>query len=175
MVRCSPRAPGFQPKQYARPFDQNLESSPLIYFFYVHTTIRQKYMVLFHLVFCARPFVQKLESSLIYFFHLHKTIQQKYMVLFQLFFLLFTTIRPRFRVLAEFISFICTRPLDQIIWSSFIYSFFRPKIRVLINLLILLVRDHSTKNQGPHLLIRVLSNLIFLFVHDYLTKNQGPH
>ena len=55
-----------------------------------------------------------------------------------------------------FIYFICTQPFDQIIWSSFIYSFFilcmtiRPKIRVLINLFILFVHDHSTKNQGPH-------------------------
>ena len=33
-----------------RPFDQKLESS-LIYFFYLHTTIRPNYMVLFHLFF----------------------------------------------------------------------------------------------------------------------------
>ena len=39
---------------YARRFDQNL-GSPLIYLFYMHATIRQKYMVFFHLIslFCT--------------------------------------------------------------------------------------------------------------------------
>ena len=39
----------------------------MIYFFYVHTAIRLKYMVLFHLFFffCVQPFDQKLGSSLI--------------------------------------------------------------------------------------------------------------
>ena len=35
---------------YVRPFDQKLGSS-FIYFFYVHTIIRSKYIVLFHLFF----------------------------------------------------------------------------------------------------------------------------
>ena len=34
----------------SKPFDEKL-GSPLIYFFYLHTTIRKKYMVLFHLIF----------------------------------------------------------------------------------------------------------------------------
>ena len=34
----------------ARPFDQDLKSK-LIYIFYLYTTIRQKYMVLFHVIF----------------------------------------------------------------------------------------------------------------------------
>ena len=43
-----------------QPFDQKLGSS-LIYFFYLHTTIRQKYIVLFHsFSLSARPFDQKL-------------------------------------------------------------------------------------------------------------------
>ena len=55
----------------ARPFDQKLVSS-LIYFFYLHTTIRQKYIVLFHLFFLfARPFDQELGPSLIFFLFVH--------------------------------------------------------------------------------------------------------
>ena len=48
-VRYSPCSLGFYPKRYARPFDQNL-ASLLIYFFYLHTYILQKNMVLFHLI-----------------------------------------------------------------------------------------------------------------------------
>ena len=43
--------------------------SSLIYFFYLDTTIWQKYMIVFHLFFlCAWPFNQKLGSSLLLFF-----------------------------------------------------------------------------------------------------------
>ena len=60
----------------ARPFDLKLGSS-LIYFFHLHTTIRQKYMIVFHLFFlCAQPFDQKSGSSLVHFFlfvHDHST------------------------------------------------------------------------------------------------------
>ena len=132
----------------ARPFDQKLASS-LIYFFYVHTTIRPNYMVLFHLFFLLRttirprlrvltdlfllfahdhstkiqgplsfilsfsgqPFYQKLGSALIYFLYLYTTIRQKYMVLF-LFNLSFVHDHS---IPHSFISFICTRPFDQII------------------------------------------------------------
>ena len=81
----------------ARPFDQKLGSS-LIYFFYVHTIIRLKYMVLFHLFFLLCMTIwPRLVSSLIYFFYLHTTIQQKYMFLFYLLFLFCTTIRPKIR------------------------------------------------------------------------------
>ena len=135
MVKCFPRAVAYQPNQYARPFDQNL-GSPLIYLFYMHTIIGEKYMVLFHLIF-----------------------------------LLCTIIRPKIGVHTD-LFFFCTRPFEKSIWSSFIQSFFcvgpfdqklrsiliyifmyttiRPKVRVLINLFILFVHDHSTKNQGPH-------------------------
>ena len=107
MVRYSPRAPGFQPKQYAQPFDQNL-GSPLIYFFYLHTTIRQKNMILFHLIFLlSRPFDQKSGSSLIYFFYLH------------------TTIRPKTRVLINFFLFVHDHSTKVRGHSySLIYSFF---------------------------------------------------
>ena len=51
----------------ARPFDQQLGSS-MIYFFYLHTTIPQKYMIVFHLFFpCAQPFDYQLGSSLFFF------------------------------------------------------------------------------------------------------------
>ena len=86
--------------KYARPFDQNL-GFPLIYFFYLHTTIRLKYMFPFDFNLCARPFDQKSGFSLIYFFYVHTTIRPKYMVFFHLFFLLCTTIRPRLRVLTD--------------------------------------------------------------------------
>ena len=99
MVRCSPHHSRSvilaEAIEYARPFDQNL-GSPLIYFFYLHTTIRLKYMVLFHLIFllCTtiRPRLRVLTDL---FFYLHTTIRQKCIVLFHLFFLLFTTIRPK--------------------------------------------------------------------------------
>ena len=117
MVRCSPHHSRSvilaEALEYARPFDQNL-GSPLIYFFYLHTTIRLKYMVLFHLIFllcttirpkymvffhlffllCTtiRPRLRVLTDL---FFYLHTTIRQKCIVLFHLFFLLFTTIRPK--------------------------------------------------------------------------------
>ena len=147
-----PRATGLQPKQYARPFDQNL-GSPLIYFFYVHPTMRPKYMVLFHLFF--------LQCT---------TIRPKIRVHIDLFFYLHTTIRPNYRVLFHlFYSFFSARPFDQKLGSSLIYFFhlhttiqqkymifflsfilslcttIRPKNRVLINLLFLFVHDHSTK------------------------------
>ena len=113
----------------------------------IHTTIQPEFRVpteLFILYACdlskkiysllffsAWPFDQKLGSSLIYFF-------------------------------------MCTQPSDQNIWSSFIYTFFwaqpfnkklrstlifffymytaiQPKVRVLINLLVLYLHDNSTK------------------------------
>ena len=144
--------------KYARPFDQNL-GFPLIYFFYLHTTIRLKYMFPFDFNLCARPFDQKSGFSLIYFFYVHTTIRPKYIVFFHLFFLLCTTIRPRSSVLTDL--FICTQPFDKDVSPSFIYSFFvydhSTKIRVLIYLFLLFVHDHSTKLFGP------LSFILFLF------------
>ena len=62
---------------FARLFKQKLGSS-LIYFFYLHTTIRQKYMIAFHLsLLCARPFDQKLRYSLVVFLYLYTTIRPK--------------------------------------------------------------------------------------------------
>ena len=126
---------------YAQPFDQELRSSMNL--FYLHTTIRPKYMALFFM-----------------FFLLDTTIRPKYMVLLYLFFLLYTTIQPKIKVLINLfvlfthdhstkiygplsfilsfvhdhstknyglhrlIYFICTPPFDQNMWSIFIYSFF---------------------------------------------------
>ena len=60
----------------ARPFDQQLGSS-MIYFFYLHTTIPQKYMIVFHLFFpCAQTFNHQLGSSL-FFFYLCTAIRPK--------------------------------------------------------------------------------------------------
>ena len=74
----------------ARPFVQK-SGSTLIYFFYLHTTIRQEYMVLFYL-----------------FFLLYTTIRQKYMVFFHLFFLLCTTIRPKNKVRTDLFLYMYT-------------------------------------------------------------------
>ena len=60
------------------------------------------------------------------------TIQQKYMVFFHLFFLLCTTIRPNIKVHTGLFLY-----MDRII---------RQKVRVLINVFILFVHDHSAKN-----------------------------
>ena len=102
MMRCSPLATGFYPKQYPRPFDQNFWS-PLIYLFYMHATIRQKYMVFFHLIFLFCTTIRpKIRVLIDLFFYVHATIRPKYMVLFHLLFLLSTTIRPKVRVLINF-------------------------------------------------------------------------
>ena len=62
--------------------------SQLVFFFYLYTTIRQKYIILFHLFFLfAQPFDQKLGSTLIYFFYLHTTIRPKIRVYIDLFLL----------------------------------------------------------------------------------------
>ena len=158
-----------------------------LFILYMHTTIRQKYMVFFHLIFLFCTTIRpKIRVLIDLFFYVHATIRPKYMVLFHLFFLLNTTIRPKLKAHTDlfllfvhyhstkihdphwFIFFMCTRPFDKNIWSSFINSFFcarpfdqklrstliyffmyttiRPKVRVLINLFILFVHDHSTKN-----------------------------
>ena len=126
----------------ARPFDPKLGST-LIYFSYLHMTIRQKYMVLFHLflllcttirqkymvlfylflVLCTtiRP---KVRVSLICLFYLYTSIRPKIRVLINLFFYLHTTIRPNYRVLFHlFYSFFSARPFDQKLESSLIYFF----------------------------------------------------
>ena len=117
---------------YARRFDQNL-GSPLIYLFYMHATIRQKYMVFFHLIFLFCTTIRpKIRVLIGLFFYVDATIRPKYMVLFHLFFLLNTTIRPKIKIHTDFFLYM--------------YTSIRPKVRVFINLFILFVYDHSTKN-----------------------------
>ena len=138
--------------------------------FYLHTTIRQKHMVLFHLIFLfSQPFEQKLRSSLICFFYLHTTNRQKYMVLFQIFSIFFA--QPFEQKLES--SLIYFLYVHTTIWRKYIllFHFFyplcttiRPKISVLIDLFLLFVRDHSTKLYGP-------LSFILSLVHHHSTKN----
>ena len=100
----------------ARSFDKKLESS-LIYSIYLYTTIRPKYMILFHLHFLLCTIIRaKIRVSLICFFYLCTTIWPKYLVLFHIFCLLCTTIRQKIRALIDL--------FDQNTWSLFIYFFF---------------------------------------------------
>ena len=119
----------------------------------MHTTIRPNYRVLFHLFFLKCATIRlKTKVHTDFFFYLHTTIRRNYRVLFHLFY-----------------SLLSARPFDQKIGSSLIYFFrlhttirqiymtfflsfihslcttIRSKNRVLINLLILFVHDHSTK------------------------------
>ena len=149
MIRCFPRATGLQPKHYARPFDQNLGSS-LIYLFYMHATIRQKYMVFFHLIFLFCTTIRpKIRVLIGLFFYVHATIRPKYMVLLHLFFLLNITIGPKIKIHTDFF---------------YLFTTIRQKYMVLIDLFFLWARDHSTKIDG-------LLSLTLSFVHDHSTKN----
>ena len=75
--------------------------------FHFHTTVRPKYMVLYHL-----------------FFLLYTTIWQKCMLLFHLIFLLCRTIRPKITVLTDLFLLFAHDHFDQIVWSSCTYPFF---------------------------------------------------
>ena len=143
--------------------------SPLIYFFYAHTTIRRNYMVFFHYsFFSAWPFDQNLGSILIFFFfffHLYTTMWPKIMVLIDLIFLFLHSHLIKNEGPHWFISFICTSPFGQITWSSFICFFFclRPFDQKLGSTLMYFL--HLYTIIWPK--IRVLMNLIFLFVHNH--------
>ena len=67
----------------------------------------------------------------------------------------------------------CTRPLDRIIWSSFIYFFFweRPFDQDLGYSLIYFLYLHTTIRQK----YRVLFHLFFFLVGNHSAKNYGPH
>ena len=152
-----------------RPFDLKLGSS-LIFFFYLHTTIRPKIRVLINFIFfCTRPFDQKLGFTLIYFFHLYATIWPEIRFLINLFFLFVHDHSTKNWGQHWFIFFICKRPFELKLGSSLIYFFYlyttiRPKMRVLIDLLLLFAHDHSTKLHGP-------LSFILSLVHDHSTKN----
>ena len=132
MIRCFPRATGLQPKHYARPFDQNLGSS-LIYLFYMHATIRQKYMVFFHLIFLFCTTIRpKIRVVIDLLFYVHATIRPKYMFLFHLFFLLSTTVRPKITVHTD-------------LFLLFVHDY-STKIYGLLSFILSFVHNHSTKN-----------------------------
>ena len=136
---------------FARSFDQELLSS-LIYFFYLYTTIRPTYMVLFHLFFfCVQPFDQNIWSPFVYSL-LQTTIRPKYMVLFHLFFLLCTTIRAKIRVLFNlFLLFTHDNSTMVLFHLFFLYcTTIRPRIMALIDLFLLFANDHSTKIYALH-------------------------
>ena len=157
MVRCSPHHSRSvilaEAIEYARPFDQNL-GSPLIYFFYLHTTIRLKYMVLFHLIFllCTtiRPRLRVLTDLFLLFTHDHSAKMYrplsfilsfvydhstKIRVLIDLFLLIVNDhLTKLYGTLSFIFSLFCARPFDQKLGSSFyLYSTIRPKFRALID------------------------------------------
>ena len=91
---------------------------------------------LIYFFICTRPYDQKFVSSLIYLFYLY------------------TTIRPKIRVLIVFFLFAHGHSTKLYNLFSFIYfilpllTTIRPKIRVIINLFFSFVHDHSTKVRG---------------------------
>ena len=163
-----------------------LEFRVLTDLFYMHATIRQKYMVFFHLIFLFCTTIRpKIRVLIGLFFYVHATIRPKYMVLFHLFFLLNTTIRPKIKVHIDlFLLFVhdhstkihgphwftfsmCTRPFGKNIWSSFINSFFcaRPfdqKLRCTLIYFFICTRPFDQK-LGSSLIY------FFLFAHDLST------
>ena len=99
MVRCFPGDSWFYPKQYARPFDQNLASHRFISFTCTRPFYKNVWSSFIDSFFSARQFDRKLGSLLIYLIYLYMTIWPKYRILVNLIFLLWKTIRPQIRVL----------------------------------------------------------------------------
>ena len=99
-------------------FDQKLSSSLIFLLFGNNHLTKICGPLTFSLFFCTRPFDKELGSSWIYFFYLYTTIRPKFVVLLHLAFLLHTAI-----------------------WQ---------RIRILINLFLLFVRNHSTKILSHH-------------------------
>ena len=135
-----------------------------LFLLFVHHHLTSQVMVLFHLFFllcrtilpklgssliyfiCTRPFDQKLGSSLIYFICIRRLFDQK--------------------LVSSLIFFVCPRLFDQKVGSLLIYFYLymtiRPKIRVLINFLLLLfIHNHSTKVRSHTLTL----SLIYSFLH----------
>ena len=134
-----------------RPLDQKLGFS-LIYF-YLRTTIRPNYRVLFHLFFVKCTTIRlKIRFHIDLFFYLHTTIRPNYGALFHLFYSFFSARpfdqKPRSSLICFFRFHMTIRQKYITFFLSFIHSLcttIRPKNRVLINLLFLFVHDHSTK------------------------------
>ena len=125
----------------------------MICLFYLQTTIRPNYRVLFHLFFLQCTTIgPKIRFLIDLYFYLHTIIPPNYWVLFHLFY-----------------SFFIARPIDQKLGSSLIYFFYlhtaiRQKYMLIFLSFILSLRTTiEPKN-------KVLINSLFLFGHNYLTK-----
>ena len=117
--------------------------------------------------FCARPGDQKLGSSL-FLLCVHDHSTELYGPLSFIFSFVHDH-STKTQGTHWFISFICTRTFDKNFLVPFHLFFLlcttiRPKIRVLIDLFLLFVRDHSTEIYDP-------LSFILSLVHDYSTKN----
>ena len=110
-----------------------LEFRVLTDLFYMHATIRQKYMVFFHLIFLFCTTIRpKIRVVIDLFFYVHATIRPKYMFLFHLFFLLSTTVRPKITVHID-------------LFLLFVHDY-SAKIYGLLSFILSFVHNHSTKN-----------------------------
>ena len=118
-----------------------------LFLLFVHDHLTSQVMVLFHLFFLlCRTILPKLGSSLIYFICIRRLFDQK--------------------LVSSLIFFVCPRLFDQKVGSLLIYFYLymtiRPKIRVLINFLLLLfIHNHSTKVRSHTLTL----SLIYSFLH----------
>ena len=104
----------------------------LLSFFYLYTTIRQKWMVFFHL-----------------FFLLCMAIRPKYMVLLHLFFLLNITIGPKIKIHTDFFYLFTTIRQKYMVLIDLFFLWARDhstKIDGLLSLTLSFVHDHSIKN-----------------------------
>ena len=118
-------------------------------------------------LFCARPFDQKLGSSLIYLFYLYTTIRPKIRVLIDLVFYLHTTSRPNYLLFhLLFLQRTTILPKIRVHIDLFFYlhTTIWPKIRVFIDIFLSFAHDHSTK------IYDLLSFIYSFFVHDHSTK-----
>ena len=110
-----------------------LEFRVLTDLFYMHATIRQKYMVFFHLIFLFCTTIRpKIRVVIDLLFYVHATIRPKYMFLFHLFFLLSTTVRPKITVHTD-------------LFLLFVHDY-STKIYGLLSFILSFVHNHSTKN-----------------------------
>ena len=141
--------------QYAQPFNQNL-GSPLISVFYLHTTIWQKYVVLFLLIFffvydhstknnCphwlisviyTRPFYQNIWSSFIYSFFCARPFDQKLGPSFIYSFCFHTAIREKDIILFNLFFFLCTtiRPNIRVLINKFSYLYTTTRQKLVVTL-----------------------------------------
>ena len=120
------------------------------HFFHMHTTIWQKYMGLFHLIFLLCTTIRPKISVLIDLFLL-RAYDHSTEIYGPLSFILSSVHDHSTKAWGHWsISFICTRLFDKIYDPlSFFLSLcttIRPEIRVHIDLYLLFVHDHSTKN-----------------------------